>query len=286
MVSRDGIIPISSSQDTAGPIARSVLDAAIVLRAISGRDPKDTATYNIPEAYDFKNLTNLDASYLSGKRIGVIEVKEDSPEIVKILTNKIIYTLESLGADVVEVSLEPLNQTDWANEFYLLLYEFNIGINDYLKTSSSEIRSLQELIDFNNQNSKEVLRYFGQDILEESLVSNDEDAYENAIQIINIAKKRIDTVLEQESIIAIVGLTRNPAWKTDYKNGDSFENGWANGSLSAIAGYPHITIPLDYVNGLPTGVSFMGTAWDEVNLLNIAYSFEQENKFFPKPSRN
>lgn len=285
LVSRDGIIPISSSQDTAGPIARSVLDAAIVLRAISGRDPKDTATYSIPEAYDFKNLTNLDASYLSGKRIGVIEVKEDSPEIVKILTDKIIYTLESLGADVVEVSLEPLNQTDWANEFYLLLYEFNIGINDYLKTSSSEIRSLQELIDFNNQNSKEVLRYFGQDILEESLVSDDEDAYENAIQIINIAKKRIDTVLEQESIIAIVGLTRNPAWKTDYKNGDSFENGWANGSLSAIAGYPHITIPLDYVNGLPTGVSFMGTAWDEVNLLNIAYSFEQENNFFPAPPK-
>ena len=83
-----------------------------------------------------------------------------------------------------------------------------------------------------------------------------------------------------------MGLTRNPAWKTNYKTGDNFENGWGNGSISAIAGYPHITIPLDYVDGLPTGVSFMGTAWDEVNLLNIAYSFEQENKFFPRPSRD
>ena len=286
LVSRDGIIPISSSQDTAGPMARSVYDAAIVLDAISGRDPKDTATFKIPGDYDFKGLTKLDADYLNGKRIGVIKVSEDAPQVTKNLMDKIIIVLEKLGAEVIEISLKPLDNDDWSKEFYLLLYEFNVGLNDYLQKSSSKTRNIKQLIEFNNQNKREILKYFGQDILEESIKAVDDTAYGNALMLINASKARIDTVLEEESIIALVGLTRNPAWKINYKTGDNFENGWGNGSISAIAGYPHITIPLDFVDGLPTGVSFMGTAWDEVNLLNIAYSFEQENKFFPRPSRD
>ena len=286
LVSRDGIIPISSSQDTAGPMARSVYDAAIVLDAISGRDPKDTATFKIPGDYDFKGLTKLDADYLNGKRIGVIKVSEDAPQVTKNLMDKIIIVLEKLGAEVIEISLKPLDNDDWSKEFYLLLYEFNVGLNDYLQKSSSKTRNIKQLIEFNNQNKREILKYFGQDILEESIKAVDDTAYGNALMLINASKARIDTVLEEESIIALVGLTRNPAWIINYKTGDNFENGWGNGSISAIAGYPHITIPLDFVDGLPTGVSFMGTAWDEVNLLNIAYSFEQENKFFPRPSRD
>ena len=286
LVSRDGIIPISSSQDTAGPMARSVYDAAIVLEAISGRDPKDKTTFNIPRDYDFKALTKLDPNYLNGKRIGVIKISDDASEATKNLTNKIIIVLENLGAEVTEISLKPLDSDDWSKEFYLLLYEFNVGLNNYLQRSSSKTSNIEELIEFNNQNKREILKYFGQDILEESIRAIDDDAYSDAQKLIEASKARIDTVLEEESIIAIVGLTRNPAWKTNYKTGDNFENGWGNGSISAIAGYPHITIPLDYVDGLPTGVSFMGTAWDEVNLLNIAYSFEQENKFFPRPSRD
>ena len=286
LVSRDGIIPISSSQDTAGPMARSVYDAAIVLDAISGRDPKDTATFKIPGDYDFKGLTKLDADYLNGKRIGVIKVSEDAPQVTKNLMDKIIIVLEKLGAEVIEISLKPLDNDDWSKEFYLLLYEFNVGLNDYLQKSSSKTRNIKQLIEFNNQNKREILKYFGQDILEESIKAVDDTAYGNALMLINASKARIDTVLEEESIIALVGLTRNPAWKINYKTGDNFENGWGNGSISAIAGYPHITIPLDFVDGLPTGVSFMGTAWDEVNLLNIAYSFEQENNFFPRPSRD
>ena len=286
LVSRDGIIPISSSQDTAGPMARSVYDAAIVLDAISGRDPKDTATFKIPGDYDFKGLTKLDADYLNGKRIGVIKVSEDAPQVTKNLMDKIIIVLEKLGAEVIEISLKPLDNDDWSKEFYLLLYEFNVGLNDYLQKSSSKTRNIKQLIEFNDQNKREILKYFGQDILEESIKAVDDTAYGNALMLINASKARIDTVLEEESIIALVGLTRNPAWKINYKTGDNFENGWGNGSISAIAGYPHITIPLDFVDGLPTGVSFMGTAWDEVNLLNIAYSFEQENNFFPRPSRD
>ena len=286
LVSRDGIIPISSSQDTAGPMARSVYDAAIVLEAMSGRDPKDKATFNIPRNYDFKGLTKLDANYLNKKRIGVIKASDNAPEVVKNLTNKIVKTLENLGSEVVEISLSPLNKDDWDNEFYLLLYEFNVGLNNYLQKSSSKTRNLEELIEFNNQNKREVLKYFGQDILEESVKAINNVAYEDVLKLINASKARIDGLLEEEKIIAIVGLTRNPAWKINYRTGDNFENGWGNGSISAIAGYPHITIPLDYVDGMPTGVSFMGTAWDEVNLLNIAYAFEQENKFFPRPTRD
>ncbi len=286
LVSRDGIIPISSSQDTAGPMARSVYDAAIVLEAMSGRDPKDKATFNIPRNYDFKGLTKLDANYLNKKRIGVIKASDNAPEVVKNLTNKIVKTLENLGSEVVEISLSPLNKDDWDNEFYLLLYEFNVGLNNYLQKSSSKTRNLEELIEFNNQNKREVLKYFGQDILEESVKAINNVAYKDVLKLINTSKARIDGLLEEEKIIAIVGLTRNPAWKINYRTGDNFENGWGNGSISAIAGYPHITIPLDYVDGMPTGVSFMGTAWDEVNLLNIAYAFEQENKFFPRPTRD
>ena len=286
LVSRDGIIPISSSQDTAGPMARSVYDAAIVLEAISGRDPKDKTTFNIPQDYDFKRLTKLDPNYLNGKRIGVIKISDDAPEVTKNLTNKIVIVLENLGAEVIEISLKPLDSDDWSKEFYLLLYEFNVGLNDYLQKSSSKTRNIEELIEFNNQNKREILKYFGQDILEESIRAVDDAAYSDALKLIEASKARIDAVLEEESIIAIVGLTRNPAWKINYRKGDNFENGWGNGGISAIAGYPHITIPLDYVDGMPTGVSFMGTAWDEVNLLNIAYAFEQENKFFPRPARD
>ena len=286
LVSRDGIIPISSSQDTAGPMARSVYDAAIVLEAISGRDPKDKTTFNIPRNYDFKGLTKLNDNYLDGKRIGVIEVPENAPEVVKNLTNKIIKTLENLGSEVVEISLSPLSKDDWDNELYLLLYEFNVGLNNYLQKSSSKTRNLEQLIEFNNQNKREILKYFGQDILEESVKTTNNTAYKDVLKLIDASKARIDELLEEESIIAIVGLTRNPAWKINYRKGDNFENGWGNGGISAIAGYPHITIPLDYVDGMPTGVSFMGTAWDEVNLLNIAYAFEQENKFFPRPTRD
>ena len=286
LVSRDGIIPISSSQDTAGPMARSVYDAAIVLEAISGRDPKDKTTFNIPRNYDFKGLTKLNDNYLDGKRIGVIEVPENAPEVVKNLTNKIIKTFENLGSEVVEISLSPLSKDDWDNELYLLLYEFNVGLNNYLQKSNSKTRNLEQLIEFNNQNKREILKYFGQDILEESVKATNNTAYKDVLKLIDASKARIDGLLEEESIIAIVGLTRNSAWKINYRTGDNFENGWGNGGISAIAGYPHITIPLDYVNGMPTGISFMGTAWDEVNLLNIAYSFEQENKFFPRPTRD
>ncbi len=240
----------------------------------------------IPRNYDFKGLTKLDDNYLDGKRIGVIEVPENAPEVVKNLTNKIIKTLENLGSEVVEISLSPLSKDDWDNELYLLLYEFNVGLNNYLQKSSSKTRNLEQLIEFNNQNKREILKYFGQDILEESVKTTNNTAYKDVLKLIDASKARIDELLEEESIIAIVGLTRNPAWKINYRKGDNFENGWGNGGISAIAGYPHITIPLDYVDGMPTGVSFMGTAWDEVNLLNIAYAFEQENKFFPRPTRD
>ena len=122
--------------------------------------------------------------------------------------------------------------------------------------------------------------------LKDKTISEDENKkFEKKIKkLTDINIDNIDKILIENKLDAIVGLTRNTAWRIDYQNGDNFENGWGNGALSAISGYPHITIPLALVDGFPTGLSFMGTAWDEVNLINLAYSFEQKNNFFPKPT--
>ena len=131
-----------------------------------------------------------------------MKVSDDAPEVTKNLTNKIAIVLEDLGAEVIEISLKPLDSDDRAKEFYLLLYEFNVGRSDYLQESSSKTRNIEELIEFNNENKREILKYFGQDILEESMKAVDDTAYNDALRLIEASKARIDTVLEEESIIA------------------------------------------------------------------------------------
>ena len=289
LVSRDGIIPISETQDTAGPMARSVKDAAAVLHAISGRDYKDPATKNIPRNYDFGALMVQDTNSLYGKRIGLI-VPNDISDYEKNLLNKSEKLFQKLGAEVIKVNFEIESNYKWDNEYYVLLYEFRVGLNKYLETSSSKMKSLSDLINFNESNSEEVLKHFGHEIFLDSANATDEDKYLSGVKlIVERARGQIDNLLVKNSLDALVGLTRNPAWKTDHKNGDSrgFQGlSWGNGGLSAVAGYPHITIPLDYVEGLPVGVSFMGSAWEEAKLINFAYAFEQENNFFPRPSRD
>ena len=292
LVSRHGIIPISSTQDTAGPMARNVLDAAIVLQAISGKDPKDPATKNIPNDYNYDQLINLDKDYLRGKVIGLLKPGDDAPEVTFILIDKVKNILIEAGADVVDVAFEPNTSEFWSSAYFLLSHEFNVGLNDYLKGSSSKHKSMASIIDFNKQNSDEVMPFFGQEHLENSIQNgpNNEiygvsttEIYDESKSIQVQSRLLIDGLLQEEKLDAIIGLTRNTAWKIDYDSGDTFSNSWGNGALSAISGYPHITIPLDYVGEFPTGLSFMGTAWDEINLLNLAYSFEQRNLFFPKP---
>ena len=292
LVSRHGIIPISSTQDTAGPMARNVLDAAIVLQAISGEDPKDPVTRNIPKDYNYDQLISLDKDYLRGKVIGLLSPGDDAPEVAFNLIDKARTILIEAGAEVVDVAFEPNTSEFWSSAYFLLSHEFNVGLNDYLKSSSSMHKSMASIIDFNKQNSGEVMPFFGQEHFEKSMQNgpNNEIYGVSTTEIYNESKSiqiqsrsLIDGLLQEEKLDAIIGLTRNTAWKIDYDSGDTFSNSWGNGALSAISGYPHITIPLDYVGEFPTGLSFMGTAWDEINLLNLAYSFEQRNLFFPKP---
>ena len=292
LVSRHGIIPISSTQDTAGPMARNVLDAAIVLRAISGKDPKDPATKNIPKDYNYDELVSLDEDYLRGKVIGLLKPGNGAPEATFILTDKARNILTKAGAKVVDVAFETISSEFWSSAYFLLSHEFNVGLNDYLKGSSSEHKSMASIIDFNKANSGEVMPFFGQEHFENSILNgpNNQIYGVSTTEIYNESKSIqiqsraiIDNLLQEKNLDAIVGLTRNTAWKIDYDKGDTFTNSWGNGALSAVSGYPHITIPLDYVGEFPTGLSFMGTAWDEINLLNLAYSFEQKNLFFPRP---
>ncbi|MDA0900280.1 MAG: amidase family protein [Proteobacteria bacterium] len=289
LVSRDGIIPISETQDTAGPMARSVSDAAAVLHAISGTDPKDPATKEIPKNYDFEALLSMSKQSLLGKRIGLIFPEEVS-DYEKVLLEKSEAILSKLGAEVLRVNFDIQSNYKWDNEYYVLLYEFREGVNKYLESSASGMNSLSDLIAFNEENSESVLKHFGHEIFLDSVSATDEDKYQKGVElIVSRAQSQIDGLLVRDSLDGLVGLTRNPAWKTDHENGDSRGfNGlsWGNGGLSAVAGYPHITIPLDYVEGLPVGLSFFASAWEEAKIINFAYAFEQENSFFPRPNRD
>ena len=293
LVSRHGIIPISSTQDTAGPMARSVFDAAVVLKSIAGRDPKDNATNKIPSNFDFSGLVSLKSNYLKGKRIGLIMPNERDLDITFTLIKKAEKIFLEAGAEIVPISLEPLPDNFWTSALFILEHEFFVGLNEYLKKSKSSMKSMQSIVEFNNANKKETLGFYGQEYFLSSIAAgpgkkiegkNTDDIYQEALAIVDFSRNYLDAVLEDNKLNAIVGLTRNTAWKIDYRTGDNFENGWGNGALSAISGYPHITIPLSMVDGFPTGLSFMGTAWDEVNLINLAYSFEQKNTFFPEPT--
>ena len=293
LVSRHGIIPISSTQDTAGPMARNVYDAAVVLKTISGKDPKDKATNKIPSNFDFSGLVNLNSNFLKGKRIGLILPSNGDLEITFTLTDKAKEVFLRAGAEIVPITLEPLPNNFWSSALFILEHEFFIGLNDYLRKSKSSMKNMQSIVDFNNANKKETMSFYGQEYFLSSIAAgpgkkmgdeNTDQIYQDALEIVEFSRSYLDKILIENKLDAIVGLTRNTAWRIDYQNGDNFENGWGNGALSAISGYPHITIPLALVDGFPTGLSFMGTAWDEVNLINLAYSFEQKNNFFPKPT--
>ena len=295
LVSRHGIIPISSTQDTAGPMARNVRDAAIVLETISGKDPKDKATSKIPQNYNFSGLVNLKKNYLTGKKIGLIVPGDGDLEITFTLINKAKEVFLSSGAEIVPITLEPLPNNFWSSALFILEHEFVIGLNDYLKKSKSSMKNMQSIVDFNNANKDKTMGFYGQEYFLSSIAAGPgkkiegkttNEIYQEALEIVEFSRSYLDKILIENELDALVGLTRNTAWRIDYENGDNFENGWGNGALSAISGYPHITIPLALVDGFPTGLSFMGTAWDEVNLVNLAYSFEQKNNFFPKPATN
>ena len=280
LVSRSGIVPISSTQDTAGPMGKTVIIVAKALQAIAGEDPLDVSTLNIPKNFDFNFSKDLNKNSLKNKRFGLLNSGSDDEEGQKLL-NKITKIISSRGGEVVEI--EDTRVYPGEEEFFLLLYEFERDLELYLANTNTPYKNLEHLIAFNNANEDSVMPYFKQEIFEASIeASLDDDKYIEALAALEKVKEDFDSLLDRYNLDAFVGLTRNPAWITDYEMGDGGameeQRSWGNGGFAAIAGYPHITLPLGKVEGLPVGVSFIGTKWSDKSLLEYAASFERANK--------
>jgi amidase len=284
LVSRSGIIPISKTQDTAGPMARTVKDAALLLGVLAGIDPADAITSE-SEGKSFTDYTKfLDANALKGKRIGVEKKPQGNNQFINALFDKALNQLKESGATIVEIDyIDQINALGEA-EFEVLQYEFKDGLNRYLSQANTKIQSLQEVIDFNKANEDQAMPYFKQELLESSntkLPLTDKKYTEALAKSFNGSKKILDAVFLANTLDAICGITMGPACSIDMIYGDRW--GYSLTSPAAASGYPHITVPAGKVYDLPVGLSFFGTAYAEPKLVGIAYSFEQATKNREKP---
>jgi amidase len=282
LVSRSGIIPISRSQDTAGPMARTVADAAVLLTALTGVDPRDAATKaSAGKAVDYTRA--LDAAALKGARIGVARERffGYSPEADR-LVEAAIRIMKGQGAVIVDPANIPTAARLGDCEFDILLYEFKTDLNAYLASrgKTSKVRSLEDLIAFNEREREREMPFFGQEILllaqkKGPLTST---TYKKVHQTCRARARAqgIDAVMKQHKLDAIVAPTGSPAWPIDLVNGDHFLG--ASSTPAAVAGYPNITVPAGFVHGLPVGISFIGAAWSEAKLIGLAHAYEQATK--------
>jgi len=284
LVSRDGIIPIGHSQDTAGPMARTVTDAALLLNAMAIADQNDPATASRPASIpDF--AANLSADALKGKRIGVLRNYFGSGDDSRVesLVAQTIETLKNAGAEIVD-PIELAGDEMWDAEGEVLDYEFKTDLAAYLQSSGAKLRSLKEIIAFNATHAATVMPFFGQEQMEEAEKKGplSEDAYLAALKKSKrISQSEIDGALKSNSIDAIIAPTNSPAWLTDHINGDSF--GLSSSSYAAVSGYASITVPAGFVKGLPVGMSFFAGAYSDKQLIDMAYAFEQASKVRQAP---
>ncbi len=290
LIGRSGIIPIAHTQDTAGPMTRTVRDAAILLGALTGVDPRDAATKASVGHSRTDYTAALDAKGLQGARIGVARKRYTgySPETDRIFASA-LDLMKQHGAIIVDpADIATAGQTD-KSEFDLLLYEFKTDLNAYLGQLKPNVgvRSLADVIAFNTKNAGRELRYFGQEIMEQAQEKGTltEKKYLDAR-----AKNRrlmgaqgIDATMTKHKLDAIVAPTQGPAWLIELVNGYA-GGGGSFTAPAAVAGYPHITVPMGQVRGLPVGLSFVGRAWSEATLLKLAYAFEQAAPARRKPN--
>ncbi|WP_438946589.1 amidase [Sediminibacterium sp.] len=280
LVSRSGIIPISATQDTAGPMTRTVADAAILLNAMVGVDPADSVTLNAKDKIAKDYTSFLDKNALKGKRIGVEQsfLKGRQEEVVA-LYQKTIDQLKELGATIVPVELVKETGPLGEAEFQVLLYEFKDGLNKYLSGVKKGVKSMSELIEFNKKNAEVAMRYFKQELVEMSNAKGDlkSSEYLQALAKSTSARVIIDRILKTNQLDAIVGTSYGPAHCIDWVNGDD-DPGFYFCPPAAMAGYPHITVPMGDIHGLPVGLSFIASAYEEGKIIGLAYAYEQASK--------
>jgi len=280
LVSRSGIIPIAHSQDTAGPMARTVADAAALLGGMTGIDPRDPAT-QASEGHFYTDYTRfLDANGLKGARIGVAHSYFGFDERVDRIMHGALELLKTAGAELVDPVQVIAESKLGRAELTVLLYEFKADLNTYLATVEQDGRYphiMAELIRFNEANRERVMPYFGQErcLQAQRKGSLASPGYLRALQRgQKMAQESIQKTLQEHRLDAIVAPTGGPAWLIDLVNGDQYTgNGFS--SPAAVAGYPHLTVPAGFVWGLPVGLSFFAGPWSEPTLLRLAYAFEQ-----------
>ncbi len=283
LVSRSGVVPIAHSQDTAGPMARTVADAAALLLALAGPDPNDPATRDAraPLSPDFTKA--LDPNGLKGARIGVVRGFFKFHDMVDKIMEARLEDLKKLGAVLIDpADFDKKKRVD-DSEFEVLLYEFKADLNAYLARldPSAPVHSLKEIIAFNERLRDKEMPYFGQELFLQAEAKGPltDKAYLDALAKNHrlTRKEGIDALMDKHRLDALVAPTGGPAWTTDLVNGDHFVGGGCS-TPPAVAGYPHITVPAGFVFGLPVGLSFFGKAWSEPTLIAIAYAFEQAVK--------
>ena len=278
LISRAGIIPIAHSQDTAGPMARTVRDAAILLGALAGSDPPDPASVN-GTAKAQKDYTKfLVPDGLRGARLGIARKYFGFSDAVDALMNRVINDMKSAGAVIVDpADLETHGKFD-DTELTVLMYELKNDLNAYLSARPGvQLKTLADVIAFNEKNSAKEMPYFGQDVFLKAQEKGPLTSKEYVDALANdhtmAGEKGIDAVMEKFHLDALVAPTGGPAWITDLVNGDHVGGGSSN--AAAVAGYPNINVMAGFIFGLPVGISFFGRAWSEPTLLKIAYGFEQ-----------
>jgi amidase len=289
LVSRTGIIPISHTQDTAGPMTRTVADAAVLLGALTGADPADAATVvsTGKRESDYTRALKLDG--LKGARIGVARKRYFgySPMTDKVI-DRAIADMKAQGATIIDPADIPTAARLDDCEFEVLLYEFKADLNKYLASRgpSVPVHSLEDLIAFNQREREREMPYFEQEILvnAEKKGALTAPAYKKALTTCRARSRTlgIDAVMTKFRLDAIVAPTGSPAWPTDLVNGDHFLG--ASSTPAAVAGYPSITVPAGFVHGLPVAVSFIGRAWSEAKLISLAYAYEQATNHRKPPT--
>ena len=291
LVSRTHVVPISSTQDTAGPMAKSVWDAALLLGAIAGEDPADPVTLNVPDRRT--DYTEGLRSYsLTGVRIGVMRKQVGDRDDLKAVFETALADLARAGAVLVEIEFEP-NREMSRDSFTVLMFELREEMGKYLASlppiegRDDMPRSLADLIAFNRAHADSEMRWFGQDLFELAETTADREAYEaareNAIHL--AGEQTLDRLMAENEVQFLVAPTRGPAWTSDLVNGDHFNGSVGFGSPAAIAGYPHLTVPMGAVEDLPVGISFFGAKWADHGVLKLGAAYERaRSAALPEPS--